>query len=183
MSLTRNDNEQNSSDAHLMAVQDLWEQVLSMKASQQEQAQDKLQSALLLTTVERLCGILTDYMSNIESELNRISETQPQLLNLQNQYRMTISKEIDGALVQMYGSLEKQQAQALDNATAHARETADNAAKSLFRAARECENAASIVELSIRRLRRVGSINDILFYLAPLAVMVDLVVRLIQLFN
>ena len=83
----------------------------------------------------------------------------------------------------MYGSLEKQQAQALDKATAHARETADNAAKSLFRAARECESAASIVELSIRRLRRVGSINDILFYLAPLAVMVDLVVRLIQLFN
>ena len=90
-------------------LNDLYRKVLSLREQDRQEAEDKLQVALLLATTEKMCRTLTDFMTATERELKKMNDNQLNTLNLQEQYRKEIKGEVVNALDEIFGYIQNKQ--------------------------------------------------------------------------
>lgn len=182
MSLPRNNQSEPISNPPLPSLEDLWAQILTMRQDSAQSAEDKFQVALLLTTVNKLCAEQADFMSKTEIKLTQINNSQLKTLNLQEQYKSEIAATADRLLRNTYNAIRERQETVLqifaeqNNAAIEKMNTAaKNCTEQINKAANHTENAT-------KKLFRITRIADLMYYIAPAAVLADLLFRVIQFF-
>ena len=164
-------------------LNDLYRKVLSLREQDRQEAEDKLQVALLLATTEKMCRTLTDFMTATESELRKMNENQLNTLNLQEQYRKEIKGEVVDILNNVYGNIQKQQALSFAKMLDASQKSVTAMEEKITACADKCKVQTANVKKVIEKMRKVESWQDILLWISPIAVVADLVVRLIQYFG
>ena len=164
-------------------LNDLYRKVLSLREQDRQEAEDKLQVALLLATTEKMCRTLTDFMSATERELQKMNDNQLNTLNLQEQYRKEIKGEVVDILNNVYGVIQGQQKDALETMLAAVKASAESQEKKIKACTQKCDEAVISVNDSVDRLHKMASWQDMMLWISPIAVVADLVMRLIQYFG
>ncbi len=161
----------------------LWQNILTLREQDRQNAEDKYQVSLLLATTDKLCRTLTDFMTATENELKKMNSEQMKLLNLQEQYKNEIKAEADKILVSTYQAIKDNQKSVFDNMFSEVQTAIDGMKDNIQACSEKCSEATDNVTNSINKLRRVESIGDLLFYLAPILVLGDVVLRLVEVFT
>ena len=182
MSLQRNEQTETTSNQPLLSLEDLWEQMLTMRQDSAQSAEDKFQVALLLKTVNKLCAEQMTFMSKAESKLNMINNNQLETISLQEQYKKEIGDNAIKLLRTYYHAICDEQHSLFDtfsNENTAAIEKMTAAAKSCTE---QIDKAADHAENATKNLFRITRIADLMYYIAPAAVLADLIFRIIQSF-
>ncbi len=153
-----------------------WAELQSYRAQTEEQAADKYEITLLLTTVSKLCAIQEDFMENVKSELTAT-------LNVQNEYKESVRAEVGKILNHIYAQIEQRQ-----NATHNKMlENEDKSLAKLEEKTNECLTNCMMTEDTVKHklseMKKIGSIADFLYITAPLFVIGSFVLKLIELFG
>lgn len=139
--------------------------------------------SLLLATVNRLCSDLTNFMTAIENELKRMNSEQLQTLNVQEQYKREIAAEVDKILKATYTAIRENQATTMQSIM----EQNQKAMEKMNAEAKSCTHqmtkATERAENALKSLFRFTRLEDLLYYVAPVAVLVDLIIRALQYFG
>lgn len=158
------------------SLKDSWEQIESYRAQTQEQAADKYEITLLLTTVYKMCQIQENFMENVKSELTTT-------LYVQNEYKESVRAEVGKILNHIYAQIEQRQNAAHNKML----ENADKALTKLEKKTDECLTNCIMTEDTVKKkvseMKKIGSIADFLYITAPLFVIGSFVLRLIELFG
>ena len=164
-------------------LNNLYQKILSLREQDRQEAEDKFQVALLLATTEKLCVTLTDFMTATQNELRKMNSEQLNTLNVQEQYREEIKEEVVKILNDVYGVIQKQQSASFSKMN----ETMQKAVSAMEEKITACTNKCKVqtdnVNSAVDKMRKVESWQDMLLWISPIAVVVDLVIRVIQYFG
>ena len=183
MSLQRNQiPEQQNTDLTKpqLNLNDLYQKILSLREQDRQEAEDKLQLALLLATTEKMCRSLTDFMTATERELQKMNENQLNTLNIQEQYRKEIRADVVDILNKIYGAIQKQQAASFAKMLETSQKSVTALETKIAACTEKCKVQTANVKSAIEEMRKVENLRDILLWISPVAVIADLVIRIIQ---
>lgn len=167
MSLQRN--QENTPQQELSG---LWANVMRLKAEERQAAEDKYQTALLLATVDKMCGVLTDFMKDTQGELRKMNENQLQLLDVQEQYRQSVRKDTAKVLNDNLNNITKQQNEMFNKMLEHSKT-----------AVSEIETAVEKSAEKLNKASHAAGLVGLWYSLAPVAVIVQTVILLWQYFH
>lgn len=102
---------------------------------------------------------------------------------MQEQYRKEIKGEVVDILNNVYGVIQGQQKDTLEAMLAAVKASAESQEKKIKVCTQKCDEAVISVNDSVDRLHKMASWQDMLLWISPIAVVADLVVRLIQHFG
>lgn len=102
---------------------------------------------------------------------------------MQEQYRKEIKGEVDKALDEIYGYIQNKQRNSFNEMILSVQSAADNLEEKITACTEKCRIQAGNVKNAIEKMRKVESWQDMLLWISPIAVVADLVVRLIQHFG
>ena len=158
------------------SLKDLWVQIEGYRAQTQEQAADKYEITLLLTTIYEMCEIQNRFMENVESELTTT-------LNVQNEYKENVRAEVGKILNRTYTQIELRQDAALNKMLEEADKSLNKLVSKTDECFINCNFAVDNVKKQITEMKKIDSITDFLLMLAPLAVIGSFVLKIIELFS
>ena len=164
-------------------LNDLYRKVLSLREQDRQEAEDKLQVALLLATTEKMCRTLTDFMTATEKELQKMNGNQLNTLNVQEQYRKEIKGEVVDILNNVYGVIQGQQKDALETMLAAVKASAESQEKKIKACTQKCDMTVKNINDSINKLRKLKTLGDVIFHLSPIMVIIDVILRILYLIN
>ena len=183
MSLQRNDQQEpQTSTQQPMSLDDLWEQMLAMRQDSVQEAEDKCQVALLLATVNKLCGEQKNFMIEVKGQLDKINHNQIQTLNLQEQYKKEIGADASRLLNTFYHAIQEKHNTAFEDFSEKNNAAIDKMTATTKSCTERINNAANHAENATKKLFRITRIADLMYYIAPAAVLADLLFRVIQFF-
>ena len=104
------------------------------------------------------------------------------LLNLQEQYKKEIKAEADKILATTYQAIKDNQKSAFDNMLSEVQTAVDGMKADINTCAETCKGASTAAENSLKKLCRITSLEDLIYYLCPLLVLGDVVLRLVEVF-
>ena len=164
--------QRNAENTPQQELSGLWENVMKLKAEERQTAEDKYQTALLLATVDKMCGVLTDFMKETQTELRKMNENQLQLLDVQEQYRQSVRKDAAKVLNDNLNNIMKKQNEAVDQMLEHTKT-----------AVTEIETAVEKSAEKLNKATHASTITGLWYSLAPVAVIVQMVILLWQHFH
>ena len=150
----------------------LWANVIRLKAEDRQAAEDKYQTALLLATVDKMCGVLMDFMKDTQTELRKMNENQLHLLDVQEQYRQSVKKDAAKVLNDNLDNIINQQNDMFDKLLEHSKT-----------AVSEMESAVEKSAEKLNKATHASTIAGLWYSLAPVAVIVQTVILLWQHFH
>lgn len=140
---------------------------------------------LLVTATLKMCQLLKNYSTAINAEIQRLSEHQMQNLSLQEQYAKSVRIEVSDSVYNIYHQVKKQEKEAINELMQYVQANSDQMEKDItacackVRSATEAAEKASIqISKSVKRFCTVRTIGDLLYYAAPVAVVIDVMLRL-----
>ena len=162
-------------------------QALTLKDENRQNAEDIFQVELLIATVEQSFATLIDYMSGIESQLEtmngKLNEKISEVLNLQNYYASQVKRQAAEVLKDNYHQIESHQACILDKMHDDLRKTTKEMVEKMDKATLKCHQSASRAEEANDRLFKVKTWWDLIWYAAPISVLLNLIFRVYQHFS
>lgn len=105
------------------------------------------------------------------------------LLNLQEQYKKEIKAEADKILGNTYQAIKDNQKSAFDNMFSEVQTAVDGMKTNIDTCIETCKDASKAAENSLKKLCRITQLEDLIYYLCPLLVLGDVVLRLVEYFN
>lgn len=186
MSLPRNqisEQQHTSLTKPQLDLNDLHQKILSLREQERREAEDKFQVALLLATTEKLCVTLTDFMTATQNELRKMNSEQLKTLNVQEQYREEIKAEVVKILNDVYGVIQKQQSASFAKMNDTMQKAVTAMEEKITACTDKCKVQTDNMNSAVDKMRKVESWQDILLWISPMAVIADLVVRLINMFS
>jgi len=140
---------------------------------------------LLVTATLKMCQILKNYSTAINAEIQRLSEHQMQNLSLQEQYAKSVRTEVSDSIYNIYHQVKAQEKAAINELMQYVQANSDQMEKDItacagkVRSATEAaEKASKRISESVKRFCTVRTIGDVLYYAAPVAVVIDVLLRL-----
>ena len=140
---------------------------------------------LLVTATLKMCQLLKNYSTAINGEIQRLSEHQMQNLSLQEQYAKSVRTEVADSVYNIYHQVKAQEKEAINELMQYVQANSDQMEKDItacackVRSATEAAEKASIqISKSVKRFCTVRTIGDVLYYAAPVAVLIDVLLRL-----
>ena len=140
---------------------------------------------LLVTATLKMCQILKNYSTAINAEIQRLSEHQMQNLSLQEQYAKSVRTEVADSVYNIYHQVKMQEKEAINELMQYVQANSDQMEKDItacagkVRSATEAaEKASKRISESVKRFCTVRTIGDVLYYAAPVAVVIDVLLRL-----
>lgn len=185
MSLPRNEDseliqEQPTSNHPYLTLNDLWEQMLTMRQDSAEDAEDKFQVSLLLATVNKLRAEQETFMSKVESKLNLIDSNQLRTISLQEEYQNGIRDDARKLLNTLYHNIREEQDKILNENLQKNTEAYEQMTASAKICKEETDKAVSHILATSKSMFRLASIGDLIYYIAPIAVIFDAVLHAIE---
>ena len=140
---------------------------------------------LLVTATLKMCQLLKNYSTAISAEIQRLSEHQMQNLSLQEQYAKSVRTEVSDSVYNIYHQVKVQEKEAINELIQYVQANSDQMEKDItacagkVKSATEAAEKASIqISKSVKRFCTVRTIGDLLYYAAPVAVVIDVLLRL-----
>ena len=140
---------------------------------------------LLVTATLKMCQLLKNYSTAISAEIQRLSEHQMQNLSLQEQYAKSVRTEVADSVYNIYHQVKAQEKEAINELMQYVQANSDQMEKDItacackVRSATEAaEKASKRISESVKRFCTVRTIGDLLYYAAPVAVVIDVLLRL-----
>ena len=140
---------------------------------------------LLVTATLKMCQLLKNYSTAISAEIQRLSEHQMQNLSLQEQYAKSVRTEVADSVYNIYHQVKMQEKEAINELMQYVQANSDQMEKDItacagkVKSATEAAEKASIqISKSVKRFCTVRTIGDLLYYAAPVAVVIDVLLRL-----
>ena len=140
---------------------------------------------LLVTATLKMCQLLKNYSTAISAEIQRLSEHQMQNLSLQEQYAKSVRTEVSDSIYNIYHQVKAQEKAAINELMQYVQANSDQMEKDItacackVRSATEAaEKASKRISESVKRFCTVRTIGDVLYYAAPVAVVIDVLLRL-----
>ena len=140
---------------------------------------------LLVTATLKMCQLLKNYSTAINAEIQRLSEHQMQNLSLQEQYAKSVRTEVSDSIYNIYHQVKAQEKAAINELMQYVQVNSDQMEKDItacagkVRSATEAaEKASKRISESVKRFCTVRTIGDVLYYAAPVAVVIDVLLRL-----
>ena len=140
---------------------------------------------LLVTATLKMCQLLKNYSTAINAEIQRLSEHQMQNLSLQEQYEKSVRAEVSDSVYNIYHQVNKQENEAINELMQYVQANSDQMEKDItacackVRSATEAaEKASKQISKSVKLFCTVRTIGDVLYYAAPVAVVIDVLLRL-----
>ena len=151
---------------------------------------------LLVTATLKMCQLLKNYSTaisaeiqrlseHISAEIQRLSEHQMQNLSLQEQYAKSVRTEVADSVYNIYHQVKMQEKEAINELMQYVQANSDQMEKDItacagkVKSATEAAEKASIqISKSVKRFCTVRTIGDLLYYAAPVAVVIDVLLRL-----
>lgn len=140
---------------------------------------------LLVTATLKMCQLLKNYSTAISAEIQRLSEHQMQNLSLQEQYAKSVRTEVSDSVYNIYHQVKMQEKEAINELMQYVQANSDQMEKDItacackVRSATEAaEKASKRISESVKRFCTVRTIGDLLYYAAPVAVVIDVLLRL-----
>ena len=140
---------------------------------------------LLVTATLKMCQLLKNYSTAINGEIQRLSEHQMQNLSLQEQYAKSVRTEVSDSVYNIYHQVKMQEKEAINELMQYVQANSDQMEKDItacagkVKSATEAAEKASIqISKSVKRFCTVKTIGDLLYYAAPVAVVIDVLLRL-----
>ena len=143
---------------------------------------------LLVTATLKMCQLLKNYSTAISAEIQRLSEHQMQNLSLQEQYAKSVRTEVADSVYSIYHQVKAQEKEAINELMQYVQANSDQMEKditsctdSVKSATTAAKNASKQISESVKRFCTVRTIGDLLYYAAPVAVVIHVLLRLIAL--
>ena len=140
---------------------------------------------LLVTATLKMCQLLKNYSTAINAEIQRLSEHQMQNLSLQEQYAKSVRTEVADSVYSIYHQVEAQEKEAINELMQYVQANSDQMEKDITActtgvrsATAAAKNASEQISKSVKRFCTVRTIGDLLYYAAPVAVVIDVLLRL-----
>lgn len=140
---------------------------------------------LLVTATLRMCQLLKNYSTAISAEIQRLSEHQMQNLSLQEQYAKSVRTEVADSVYNIYHQVKTQEKEAINELMQYVQANSDQMEKditsctdSVKSATTAAKNVSKQISESVKRFCTVRTIGDVLYYAAPVAVVIDVLLRL-----
>lgn len=140
---------------------------------------------LLVTATLKMCQLLKNYSTAINAEIQRLSEHQMQNLSLQEQYAKSVRTEVSDSVYNIYHQVKAQEKEAINELMQYVQANSDQMEKditsctdSVKSATTAAKNASKQISESVKRFCTVRTIGDVLYYAAPVAVVIDVLLRL-----
>jgi hypothetical protein len=140
---------------------------------------------LLVTATLKMCQLLKNYSTAISAEIQRLSEHQMQNLSLQEQYAKSVRTEVSDSVYNIYHQVKMQEKEAINELMQFVQANSDQMEKDITActtgvrsATAAAKNASEQISKSVKRFCTVRTIGDLLYYAAPVAVVIDVLLRL-----
>ena len=140
---------------------------------------------LLVTATLKMCQLLKNYSTAISAEIQRLSEHQMQNLSLQEQYAKSVRTEVADSIYNIYHQVKAQEKEAINELMQYVQANSDQMEKDITActtgvrsATAAVKNASEQISKSVKRFCTVRPIGDLLYYAAPVAVVIDVMLRL-----
>ena len=140
---------------------------------------------LLVTATLKMCQLLKNYSTAINAEIQRLSEHQMQNLSLQEQYAKSVRTEVADSVYSIYHQVKAQEKEAINELMQYVQANSDQMEKDITActtgvrsATAAAKNASEQISKSVKRFCNVRTIGDLLYYAAPVAVVIDVLLRL-----
>ena len=140
---------------------------------------------LLVTATLKMCQLLKNYSTAISAEIQRLSEHQMQNLSLQEQYAKSVRTEVADSVYSIYHQVKVQEKEAINELMQYVQANSNQMEKDITActtgvrsATAAAENASEQISKSVKRFCTVRTIGDVLYYAAPVAVVIDVLLRL-----
>ena len=140
---------------------------------------------LLVTATLKMCQLLKNYSTAISAEIQRLSEHQMQNLSLQEQYAKSVRTEVADSVYNIYQQFKNEQTVALREVQKYIYDTCDDMEKEMIAYIKYMKTltitanwASKEISKSVKRFCTVRTIGDLLYYAAPVAVVIDVLLRL-----
>lgn len=140
---------------------------------------------LLVTATLKMCQLLKNYSTAISAEIQKSAEHQMQNLSLQEQYAKSVRTEVADSVYNIYHQVKAQEKEAINELMQYVQANSDQMEKDItacackVRSATEAaEKASKRISESVKRFCTVRTIGDVLYYAAPVAVVIDVLLRL-----
>ena len=140
---------------------------------------------LLVTATLKMCQLLKNYSTAINAEIQRLSEHQMQNLSLQEQYAKSVRTEVSDSVYNIYHQVKAQEKEAINELMQYVQANSDQMEKDITACAGKVKSATEAAEKaskhiseSVNRFCTVRTIGDVLYYAAPVAMVIDVLLRL-----
>lgn len=140
---------------------------------------------LLVTATLKMCQLLKNYSTAINGEIQRLSEHQMQNLSLQEQYAKSVRTEVADSVYNIYHQFKNEQTVAFREVQKYLYDTCDDMEKEMIAYIKYMKTltitanwASKEISKSVKRFCTVRTIGDLLYYAAPVAVVIDVLLRL-----
>ena len=140
---------------------------------------------LLVTATLKMCQLLKNYSTAINAEIQKSAEHQMQNLSLQEQYAKSVRTEVSDSVYNIYHQVKKQEKEAINELMQYVQANSDQMEKDITActtgvrsATAAAKNASEQISKSVKRFCTVRTIGDVLYYAAPVAVVIDVLLRL-----
>lgn len=104
------------------------------------------------------------------------------LLNVQEQYKKEIKGATDKILSDVYHSIKENQQAAFDGMLADNKAAIDKMSADVNSCVKKCKGASEIADNSLKTLCKITRWEDLIYYLCPLLVLGDIILRIYQIF-
>ena len=140
---------------------------------------------LLVTATLKMCQLLKNYSTAISAEIQKSAEHQMQNLSLQEQYAKSVRTEVSDSVYNIYHQVKVQEKEAINELMQYVQANSDQMEKDITActtgvrsATAAAKNASEQISKSVKRFCTVRTIGDLLYYAAPVAVVIDVLLRL-----
>lgn len=165
---------------------ELWARNIAQELSEDtEDAKSNQKVMLMATSVIKMCRLLNNYSKTMRSEMEKIAERELQNLNLQDQYIKSLKASTGEITRGIYDRFKDEQKKAFDDVKTFFSDSCDRSEKKIVASADKVKSATEAAEKasiqiseSVKRFCTVRTIGDLLYYAAPVAVVIDVLLRL-----
>lgn len=140
---------------------------------------------LLVTATLKMCQLLKNYSTAISAEIQKSAEHKMKNLSLQEQYAKSVRTEVADSVYSIYHQVKAQEKEAINELMQYVQANSDQMEKDItacackVRSATEAaEKASKRISESVKHFCTVRTIGDVLYYAAPVAVVIDVLLRL-----
>lgn len=153
-----------------------------------EEAKRDERVLMMASAVLEMCRLLEKYSETMKDEMERLNKNALQNLNLQEQYAKSMKTEVYNSVYNIYHQVKEQEKQAINKLMQYV-ETNSNqmetdittCTENLKTATEVAEKAAKRISKSVERFRKITTFKDLLYYTAPVLVLIDVILRVIAL--
>jgi hypothetical protein len=146
----------------------------------QEAQKDERVTLLAAATLE-MCRILERFSKTISAEMKKATEIELQNLDIQKQYAESVRISTVSVVRDIYYQFEEEQKKAFDKVAKYLSDTNDRMEKQIEVCTAQVHKATKNAVRSAERLRKLKTIGDILYFSAPILVLMDIIIRAVGL--